>query len=290
MGSDVLTENPIRGDLFQAVEQVLKLTLLEEKLEATERLYKRWQLGEYQLCSAEPPCPIGQAGHPLKPELVPPRKLKRRRLGSPEGHASMLHAIAHIEFNAINLALDAVYRFREMPEAYYEDWLRIADEERYHFQLIQARLVQLGYTYGDFPAHNGLWETAQQTAGDVLLRMGLVPRILEARGLDVNPGIMEKLGSIGDRESVEVLKVILHDEVGHVKAGTVWFRYLCAQRDMDSEQTFEQLVREYVPYAIRGPFYEVGREEAGFTKREMEFLRQMDLQARGKPSACIGST
>ena len=267
-------------NLFEETGRVLDLCSLDEKLEATEQLYKRWQQGMLLHDSITLPKAIGQAGHPEKPQLVPPRKLKRRRLGTPMGHASMLHAIAHIEFNAINLALDAVYRFREMPTEYYDDWLRIADEERYHFQLVQGRLKQLGYDYGDFPAHNGLWETAQQTADDVLLRMGLVPRILEARGLDVNPGIMEKLREIGDEESQPILEVILRDEVGHVKAGTVWFRYLCEQRGLDSEETFESLVREKMSYAIRGPFYEPGRVEAGFSDREMAFLQQLEQENR----------
>lgn len=270
-------------NLFEEAGRVLYLSDLEEKLEATEQLYQQWQQGTLDCRSAGEVESIRQAGHPEKPELVPPRKLKRRRLGSPLGHASMIHAIAHIEFNAINLALDAVYRFREMPSAYYEDWLRIADEERYHFQLVHGRLKQLGYRYGDFPAHNGLWETAEKTADDVLLRMGLVPRILEARGLDVNPGIMEKLLEIGDEESQPVLKVILRDEVGHVKAGTTWFRYLCEQRGLDSEETFEQLVREQLPHTIRGPFYEPGRIEAGFSAREMRFLQTLDRENRSLP-------
>ncbi len=268
------------SDLFREVERVLELSELEEKLAATEQLYRNWQQGGYTLDSIHPPKPIGQAGHPQKPELVVPRKLKRRRLGTPLGHASMIHAIAHIEFNAINLALDAAYRFRGLPQAYYDDWLRIADEERYHFQLIQERLGKLGYAYGDFPAHNGLWETAQKTANDVLLRMGLVPRILEARGLDVNPGIMQKLKEIGDEEVVPALEIILRDEVGHVKAGTKWFRYLCEQRGIDSEETFERLVRDNLPHTIRGPFHEQGRRQAGFSEREMHFLYTLDRENR----------
>ena len=267
-------------NLFDETGLTLFLDSLEEKLESTERLYELWKSGGLSSESMNQPDPIRQAGHPHKPELVPPRELKRRRLGSPEGHASMLHAIAHIEFNAINLALDAVYRFREMPIAYYDDWLRIADEERYHFQLVRERLNQLGYEYGDFPAHNGLWETAEKTASDPLLRMALVPRILEARGLDVNPGIMDKLASIGDQQSVETLKIILRDEVGHVKAGTRWFHHLCGKRGVDPEETFESLVREHMAYVIRGPFYLPGRVEAGFSESEIGFLQQLDRDNR----------
>lgn len=273
-------QDPDILNLFEEAGRVLDLSDLEEKLTATEQLYHDWQQGHYSLESDQPSKPIGQAGHPEKPELVPPRRLKRRRLGTPDGHASMIHAIAHIEFNAINLALDAVYRFRGMPERYYDDWLRIADEERYHFQLVRERLNQLGYHYGDFPAHNGLWETAEKTASDPLLRMALVPRILEARGLDVNPGIMEKLDSIGDRQSVEALKIILRDEVGHVKAGTHWFHHLCRERSLDPEETFEQLVRSHMAHAIRGPFYLPGRIEAGFSESEIGLLQQLDRENR----------
>jgi len=275
-----------RENLFEEAGRVLALSDLSQKLIETEQLYLRWKSDRLSQEVLSPPAPIQQeAGRPEKPELVPPRKLKRRRLGSPTGHASMIHAIAHIEFNAINLALDAVYRFRDMPAEYYDDWLRIADEERYHFQLVQGRLNRLGFEYGDFPAHNGLWETAQQTAEDVLLRMGLVPRILEARGLDVNPGIMEKLREIGDEESQPILEVILQDEVGHVKAGTRWFRYLCEQRDLDADETFEEMVRDYLPHTIRGPFYEPGRRAAGFSDREMSFLQQLDQENRGITSS-----
>jgi len=264
------------NNLFIETEQVLALSDLEDKLQATEELYQRWMLEKLSTESITTPQPIEQAGHPEKPDLVPPRKLKRRRLGSPEGHASMLHAIAHIEFNAINLALDAVYRFRDMPLEYYADWIRIADEERYHFQLVRKRLNQLGYEYGDFPSHNGLWEAAEMSASDPLLRMALVPRVLEARGLDVNPKIMQKLSSIGDKQSVDILEIILRDEVGHVKAGTKWFHYLCKQRKLDPEQTFRELVSEYMLYAIRGPFYLPGRVKAGFSESELDFLQSVD--------------
>ena len=276
------TENP---DLFCALEAALECCDLEEKLRLTAQLFQLWQAGKYSYGfeSACAPKPIGEAGRPSKPELVAPKDLKRRRLGSIEGQAALLHAIAHIEFNAINLALDAAYRFRDLPQAYYADWIRIADEERYHFGLVRDHLQQLGFDYGDFPAHNGLWETAQKTAEDVLLRMALVPRILEARGLDVNPGIMEKLRSIGDSESVQILEIILRDEVGHVEAGTRWFRYVCEQRNLNPDETFIALVREHLPRSIRGPFYEPGRKEAGFTEWEMDALKAIDQENRQKP-------
>ncbi|MEJ2654165.1 MAG: ferritin-like domain-containing protein [Acidihalobacter sp.] len=149
--------------------------------------------------------------------------MPRRGLGTREGRAALVHAVAHIEFNAINLALDAVYRFRSLPRAYYDDWLRVADEEARHFMLLADRLTDFGMRYGDLPAHNGLWEMAVKTADDWLLRMALVPRVLEARGLDVTPGMIERLRQAGDMETVAALEVILREEVGHVAIGSRWF-------------------------------------------------------------------
>ena len=166
---------------------------------------------------------------PSRPQLVSPKELTRRGLGTKEGHAALIHSLCHIEFNAINLALDAVYRFRGMPESYYGDWWKVAKEEAYHFDLLRKHLSSLGYTYGDFVAHNGLWQAALDTAHDPLVRMALVPRVLEARGLDVTPGIMKRLQEMGDQRAVEILKIIHRDEIGHVAIGSRWFKFLCQQ-------------------------------------------------------------
>jgi uncharacterized ferritin-like protein (DUF455 family) len=190
----------------------------------------------------------------------------RRKLTTPAGRAALVHAIAHIEFNAINLALDAVYRFRGLPSAFYDDWLQVAAEEAEHFLMLRRRLATLGHAYGDFDAHNGLWEMAVRTAHDPLLRMALVPRVLEARGLDVTPGMMERLRAAGDPETVEILAVILREEIGHVAIGTRWFRHLCDQRGLDPDRTFGELITEYMPGRIRPPFHEAARREAGFTE------------------------
>lgn len=159
----------------------------------------------------------------------------------------MMHAIAHIEFNAINLALDAVQRFEGMPEQFYADWLRIADEEAYHFELIRAHMRQLGADYGDHNAHSGLWEMCEKTAHDVLIRMALVPRVLEARGLDVTPGIQKKLTQVGDHNAVSLLDIILRDEIGHVEIGNRWFRHCCKARGLKTDETFFKLLDEYYP-------------------------------------------
>jgi uncharacterized ferritin-like protein (DUF455 family) len=186
-----------------------------------------------------------------------------------------VHAIAHIEFNAINLALDAVYRFRGMPGRYYEDWLSVAADEARHFQLLQDRLAALGRAYGDFPAHNGLWEMAEKTADSCLVRMALVPRVLEARGLDVTPGMIERLTAVGDLETVAVLRVILAEEVRHVAIGTHWFRHCCAQQGLEPSATFLALLESRHSGAVRGPFNLQARYAAGFSADEMERLAML---------------
>jgi uncharacterized ferritin-like protein (DUF455 family) len=206
---------------------------------------------------------------------VAPGILAHRRIGTHEGQAALVHAVAHIEFNAINLACDAVYRFRDLPNNYYADWARVAAEEAQHFSLLQERLVQLGYRYGDFPAHNGLWELAVETAGDPLLRMALVPRVMEARGLDVTPGMMERFASIGDKQTVAILQVILRDEVGHVEAGSRWFRYLCGERGLEPESTYFSLLDQHLAGGIRCPLHKEARREAGFTESELMRLEAL---------------
>jgi uncharacterized ferritin-like protein (DUF455 family) len=184
--------------------------------------------------------------------------------------------LAHIELNAINLAWDAVYRFRGLPRDYYDDWVQIAGEEAYHFTLLRDRLQELGYDYGDFEAHDGLWEMARKTAHDPLIRMALVPRVLEARGLDVTPGMMARLRAAGDVRTADILVVILRDEVGHVAAGSRWFRYLCQARGLDPDATYRQLIRQYMTGRIKGPLHRDARLEAGFTEQELAYLEGLE--------------
>lgn len=263
------------SNLYLAAESCLRCTEVEPKLEQASRL--RDELVAGQLTRAgevdEPGPP--EAGRPSRPQLVKPGKLAHRRIGTPEGQAALIHAVAHIEFNAINLACDAVYRFRDLPDAYYADWAQVAAEEAHHFSLLQGRLGQLGYAYGDFPAHNGLWELAVKTAQDPLLRMALVPRVMEARGLDVTPGMMERFASIGDKQTVAVLEIILRDEVGHVEAGSRWFRHLCAQRGLEPEATYFKLLEQYFAGGIRCPLHKPARREAGFTESELGRLEAL---------------
>ncbi len=211
-------------------------------------------------------------GHPAKPELVSPLTVKRRAMNTPEGRAAMIHALVHIEFNAINLALDALWRFPNMPRAYYTDWLQVAAEEALHFTLLADHLQTQDFAYGDFSGHNGLWEMAVRTQHDVLERMALLPRTMEARGLDVTPGTKAKLVQAGDSAIGSILDIVLSDEIGHVAIGNRWFNYLCVQRGLEPAATYAALVAEYNAMPRRGPFNLEARRAAGFSEEELARL------------------
>jgi uncharacterized ferritin-like protein (DUF455 family) len=215
-------------------------------------------------------------GRPARPQLVPAKRVPSRSPFTEEGRAALLHAICHIEFNAINLALDAVWRFDGMPTAFYIDWLQVASEEALHFELLRAHLADMGWAYGDFDAHDGLWSMCEKTAGDIVARMALVPRTLEARGLDATPLIQDKLTRAGDTRAVTILDIILRDEVGHVAIGNKWFHHLCAAQGLDATTLYPQLVLQYEAPRLRPPFNESARRAAGFTEAEMAFLLGLD--------------
>jgi uncharacterized ferritin-like protein (DUF455 family) len=221
-----------------------------------------------EFSSAQQPAANVVPGRPERPLLVRPRDVPTRGLGSAEGRAALVHAVAHIEFNAINLALDACCRFPGMPADYYLDWISVAQDEARHFTMLRARLHELGHDYGDFPAHNGLWEAAEKTASDPLIRMALVPRVLEARGLDVTPGMIRRLQEVGDEATIACLQIILSEEVNHVRIGTHWFRHLCAQRGLEADATFKCLLAEH-GVQLRPPFNEEARLAAGFSPEEL---------------------
>ncbi|MBX3623254.1 MAG: ferritin-like domain-containing protein [Rhizobacter sp.] len=216
--------------------------------------------------------PPGLPGRPERPRLVPPKQVPSRTPFTLEGRAALLHAVTHIEFNAINLALDAAFRFHGMPLAFYVDWLRVASEEALHFSLLRAHLQTLGHDYGDFDAHDGLWLMTQRTAGDVTARMALVPRTLEARGLDATPPMRAKFAKAGDARAAEILDIILRDEVGHVAIGNRWYRWLCAQAGLDPVAHYALLTRRHEAPRLRPPFNWAAREAAGFTADEMARL------------------
>lgn len=239
-----------------------------------------WQSSDLNPCWHAPLGPdAGQTpavGRPDKPILVPAKAVPSRSPFTTEGRAALLHAICHIEFNAINLALDAVWRFEGMPALFYRDWLRVAGEEALHFSLLAEHLQTLGYQYGDFDAHDGLWSMCERTSGDILARMALVPRTLEARGLDATPPIQAKLSKAGDERAVAILDIILRDEIGHVAIGNHWFHHLCAQRGLDPVQVYPSLVKQYEAPRLRPPYNLPARLSAGFTQAELLYLESPD--------------
>ena len=230
----------------------------------------------------DPAQPVGAAqplaepaevpGRPALPRLVPHIELKARSVNTPEGRAQLLHSIAHIEMNAVNLALDVAWRFPGMPDEFYLDWIRIAREEALHFTLLREHLVGLGWDYGAFDAHNSLWEMAERTKGDLLARIALVPRTLEARGLDASPAVKRKLVGAGDHRAGEILDVILRDEIGHVLAGNRWYRWLCTQRGLEPVSAYADLARRHGAPKLRAPFNIEARKAAGFDDEELRAL------------------
>ena len=241
----------------------------DAKVALTRQIAARWAAAEITPGAPADWHPRQTPGRPARPALVSARELPKRKLSEPAGLAALIHAVAHIEFNAINLAWDAVQRFPRMPEAFQTDWVRVAAEEAEHFVLMRERLRALGHDYGDLPAHDGLWDMAQRTAGDPLERMALVPRVLEARGLDVTPGMIERLRRIGDHDSADRLEIILRDEVGHVAIGSRWFRYLCQARHLEPRATFMALIERHLRGEIRCPLNRDARLEAGFDADEL---------------------
>jgi len=270
-------------DLHAAAKRCLDATEPAEKLRLTHATWDALLAGDLQPDAASPaPEPITAPGRPSKPALVDPRHLPRRGLGSEAGRAALVHAVAHIEFNAINLAWDAVYRFRGMPADYYRDWASCAHDEARHFAMLAERLAELGHAYGDFDAHDGLWQMAEKTAHDITARMALVPRVLEARGLDVTPGMIERLGRLGDTRTVDILHVILREEVAHVAAGTRWYLHGCRREGVEPVPYFFTLLRDYMGVALRGPFNLPARRDAGFVEEELDYLAA--LAGQGGPA------
>ncbi|HET9819967.1 MAG TPA: ferritin-like domain-containing protein [Rhodanobacteraceae bacterium] len=262
-----------RTRFFEAAKRCLASAEPAEKVALTRQAFEALREGRLSPGDDDvAPSPIGAPGRPDRPRLVLPREVPRRGLGSDDGRAALVHAVAHIEFNAMNLAWDTVYRFRGMPDTYYHDWAGVANDEARHFTMLSVRLAEFGLAYGDFDAHNGLWEMAVKTAGSCLARMALVPRVLEARGLDVTPGMIARLRGVGDDTTADILEVILREEIVHVAAGTRWFRFCCECEGRDPDATFAALLREYVPGGLKGPFNLDARRAAGFGEAELAEL------------------
>ena len=260
------------GDLYSQLLQCILCADPALKCRLVSDVRKAWRCGDLSLPGEAVVEPIEEPGRPPQLRLVDPRAVPKRSLATDEGRRIMLHAFAHIEFNAINLALDAAYRFRHMPRAFIDDWLRVAEEEAHHFGLLQQYLAELGVAYGDYAAHNGLWDMVLKTRHDVLHRMALVPRVMEARGLDVTPGLIQKFNQVRDTRTAEILQVIYDEEIGHVAIGNRWFHYCCEDRGVDPRATFRALIEQYFGGSLRGPFNREARRAAGFDDEEINQL------------------
>ncbi|GIX33360.1 MAG: hypothetical protein KatS3mg125_1316 [Lysobacterales bacterium] len=281
-----------RLELRTAAGHLLRECDPARKCEGVLALAEAWRSGEELFLDAEAMAPgpaIDSPGRPDRPPLVPPERLARRSVRTREGRIALLHALGHIEFNAVQLALDAVWRFPGLPENYYEDWLGVAADEARHFSWLCERLRAHGAKYGDLPAHDGLWQAALATAGDPLERMALVPRVLEARGLDVSPSLIAAFEAGGDPESAAVLRAILEEEIGHVAIGSRWFRYLCEQRGLDPDAAFAALIPRAARGALRGPLNRAARLAAGFSESELAALAAMVQSEPGASQSSIAA-
>ena len=261
-------------NIFNLASQCLHHAHLNNTLQTTHYAKQCAESQQLSFKSLDVVRPISDTQFLNKPELLAPRDMPRRRLNSPLGKVAFFHALAHIEWMAIYLAWDMLYRFRGLPEQFYQDWLSIADEEAQHFKLIRQHLLTMGCDYGDLPAHQGLWEHAEDTQADVLARLAMIPRCMEARGLDITPQMIEKFKQQGDEASVALLSRILEDEIGHVKIGSDWFKYVCEQQGLNSDKTYQQLIEKYYNGKPKGPFNRELRIIAGFSDAEINWLEQ----------------
>jgi len=250
--------------LAEAAVAVLESPAPEHKIRLTRVAAADWRLGRIrEIGASRPP---DRPARPLRPPLRSPAEMPRRRLGGRGGRIALIHALAHIELNAIDLAWDVIARFGggDLPRAFYDDWVKVASDEASHHALLDRRLSALGAAYGELPAHDGLWQAAADTAHDLLARLAIVPLVLEARALDVTPGMSERLRKAGDRESADLLETICHDEISHVGIGRHWFDYVCTTRAVDPVATWQSLVKTHFKGRIKPPFNDQGRALAGF--------------------------
>ncbi|GMB82343.1 ferritin-like domain-containing protein [Shinella zoogloeoides] len=240
---------------------------LDLKTALAQETARRWFARTLSMRSPRDPALPLRPGRPAKPELIPPRHMEKRSLHTMKGRIALLHALAHIELNAVDLALDIVARFttERVPHSFFDGWMQVAFEEAKHFRLVRDRLRELGADYGDLPAHDGLWQAAHDTRNDLTARLAVVPLILEARGLDVTPTLQAKMRETGDHASADILDIIYNDEKGHVAVGAKWFRFLCAREKKDPSATFRELVRLNFRSPLKPPFNDIARAEAGLT-------------------------
>jgi uncharacterized ferritin-like protein (DUF455 family) len=255
---------PRAKTLSEAAVAILESAAPEEKIRLTRLAAADWRLGRLRdFGDSRPP---DRPARPLRPPLRPPSQMPKRRLGGRGGRIALIHALAHIELNAIDLAWDIIARFGggDLPRAFYDDWIKVASDEASHHALLEERLRALGAAYGELPAHDGLWEAAADTAHDLLARLAIVPLVLEARAIDVTPGMAERLREAGDKETAAILETIYQDEISHVGIGRHWFDYVCTTRAVDPVETWQNLVKAHFKGKIKPPFNDQGRELAGF--------------------------
>jgi len=265
------------ASLAEAARSVLDCRDADEKARRAHEVAALWRTGRLDLRAGEMPY---RPQRPERPQLLPPNRMPRRTFKGPRGRFALLHSLAHIELNAIDLAFDIAGRFAgqtvgvgtSLPPAFFDDWIKVGDEEARHFIALQARLAAMGGCYGDLPAHDGLWQAAEETKDDLLARLAVVPLVLEARGLDVTPPMIERLTAAGDHESAEVLRMIYRDEQQHVGAGARWFDYLCAAAELDPGTTFQTLVRKHFRGILKPPFNVEARDAAGLERSFYEPL------------------
>lgn len=252
--------------LTKAACDVLNTADAKEKVRRTYIYTQQWQNGDISdIGDALPP---DHPARPDKPELRSPKDMPRRRLGSEAGRIALIHAIAHIELNAIDLAWDIMARFahEDLPKAFYDDWVQVAYDEAVHFELLEDRLNDFDVSYGDHPAHNGLWDAAYSTRDDLMARCALVPMLLEPRGLDTTPQTVERLRRMGDDKTADIMDRIGFEEIAHVQAGTRWFNYLAKCRDLNPQETYQTFVRERFKGTLKSPFNTEARNQAGLSE------------------------
>ncbi len=261
--------NPVThlASLSSGAFAALTATDVKCKVAITNQMAALWRKGVLSLSDGKHILPPARPGRPAKPDLMPPSRVPKRPLNTEAGRIALVHAIAHIELNAIDLALDIIIRFsrERMPRSFFDGWVRVAHEEAKHFTLLEERLRKYGSWYGALPAHDGLWEAAGETGHDLTARLAVVPLVLEARGLDVTPPLVRKLVAAGDHETAEIFKIIYEDEKGHVAVGAKWFRFLCNRHGLDPGKTFSRLVSTHFRGRLKPPFNDAARCATGLT-------------------------
>jgi uncharacterized ferritin-like protein (DUF455 family) len=258
----------IPASLADGARRVVETPDLEEKILVAHATARAWFGRGLSLRRRTGATPMpDQPGRPAAPVLLPPREMPRRAVGGTAGRVALLHSLAHIELNAVDLTWDMVGRFAhlQLPRSFFEDWVRVGLEEAKHFSLLRHRLAALDSFYGALPAHHGLWEAAESAGDDLAGRLAVIPLVLEARGLDISPPMIEKARAVGDEDTAAILEIIYRDEKRHVAFGAKWFRFLCDRERTDPEARFQDLVRRHFRGGLKPPFNDRARSEAGLT-------------------------